>query len=215
MKSVLFGGPEAAAAEKYFAAVGRATVLLPGSTAEELCEYDRRGERYYLVHVGANDGEAGGSFERAHYRIELAGAQALAEQLRPRERVLVRLVAFGYKHSTPPSNANLTLDLRALPNPFWETELREFDGRNEAVRQYVLSDPRARKILRDLESLLGNMLAFAEQEERWSFTVALGCTGGRHRSVALAWELAHRLTESERVEVVLEAPQLGLSYVPL
>jgi P-loop ATPase protein family len=208
VKPVVLGGPDAQLVVSCFEAVGRAVELLPPASpsAEALRARDGAG-RYILVHVGADDGEPDGSFSRAHHRIAASEAAALAERLRPRERMLVRCVAFGYKHGPPPV-ANFLLDVRSLPNPFWDPALRDLDGRDPAVRSYVLADPRAIRMLDDVETLLRSALPLAFDDERYEYTVAFGCTGGRHRSLTLAVELASRLRSLEGVDVTISAPAL-------
>jgi hypothetical protein len=206
MKPILLGGPEAAAVVGCFEAAGRPAEVLPSLAAEALAARDRV-ERYILVHVGPDDGEVGGSFARAHHRIAASEAAALAERLRPRERMLVRCLAFGYKQGPAPA-ANFLLDVRSLPNPFWDPELRQLDGRDQAVRDYVLADPHARHMLAGAEGVLRSAIPLAFEDDRYEYTIAFGCTGGRHRSLALAVEMASRLGDLAQVEVVVEAPAL-------
>jgi hypothetical protein len=186
---VLLGGPDRARAASAFTDAGCDARVLGEHAPAELRAADARGERYTLVHVGADDGEAGGSFERAHHRTTLAGAPALAERLRPRERPEVRCLAFGYQQGVPEEPTWL-VDVRFLDNPYWVDELRPLTGRDEAVRRYVLDQPAAVELLDRLEADLRWALP---RYGRDHLTVAFGCTGGRHRSVALAAEMARRL----------------------
>jgi UPF0042 nucleotide-binding protein len=100
--------------------------------------------------------------------------------------------SFGYKHGLP-RDVDMVLDCRFLPNPHWIDELRPLTGCDEAVRDFVLSRPAAREFLRRLELLLDLLLPAYVQEGKSYLTVAFGCTGGRHRSVAIAEEVARRL----------------------
>jgi hypothetical protein len=213
LRVVLVGGPGAEAVAERLRGAGRDARVLPAPRAPVLRSFDARGERYHLVHVGPDDGEAEGSFARAHHRVT-GGADgevdALVERLRARERMLVRCVAFGYKHGPPPP-ANAVLDVRSLPNPFWEASLRELDGRAPEVREYVFRHPGARAMLDGVCSLLRVALPLARDDERWEYVVAFGCTGGRHRSVAFAVEAATRLGELGWVESVVEAPALEVT----
>lgn len=209
LKKVLVGGPGAGSVAARLQDVGRQALVLPVPSAVELRSYDDRGERYHLVHVGADDGEPDGSYARAHHRIELEEEDALVERLRPRERMLVRCVGFGYKHGTPPL-ANVLLDVRSLPNPFWVPALRELDGRSVEVRDYVFEHEPAGEMLDAVTRLLEVALPVAFDDERWEYVVAFGCTGGRHRSLAFAIETASRLAALPWVEPVVEAPALGL-----
>jgi RNase adapter protein RapZ len=99
------------------------------------------------------------------------------------------LLSFGYKHGLP-LDADLVFDCRFLPNPHWIEDLRPLTGLDPAVRDYVLEQPAARDFLPRLVELLGQLLPAYTAEGRAYLTIALGCTGGRHRSVALAEHLA-------------------------
>ena len=85
------------------------------------------------------------------------------------------------------------LDVRFLPNPHWIPELRPLTGRDAAVREYVLGQDATARFLDDLERMLIGILPSYRSEGRSYLTIAIGCTGGRHRSVAIAEELARRL----------------------
>jgi RNase adapter protein RapZ len=101
----------------------------------------------------------------------------------------VTLLSFGYKHGLP-LDADLVLDCRFLPNPHWIEDLRPLTGLDPAVRDYVLEQPAARDFMPRLVELLGQLLPAYTAEGRAYLTIALGCTGGRHRSVALAEHVA-------------------------
>ncbi|MDE3087332.1 MAG: RNase adapter RapZ, partial [Acidobacteriota bacterium] len=104
----------------------------------------------------------------------------------------VSLVSFGYKHGLP-LDADLVFDCRFLPNPHWVDELRPHSGLDEPVREFVLSRKETARFLDQVEELLGTLLPAFVAEGKSYLTVAMGCTGGRHRSVVLAEELARRL----------------------
>lgn len=104
----------------------------------------------------------------------------------------VSLVSFGYKYGLP-SDTDVVLDARFLPNPFFVEELRPLDGTDPAVARYVLDRPEAHEFLERTVALLDFALPLFEREGRRYVTVGLGCTGGRHRSVALVGELERRL----------------------
>ena len=104
----------------------------------------------------------------------------------------VTVTSFGYKHGVPP-DADLVFDCRFLPNPHWVEELRPLDGREPAVSGYVLSSDLAGAFLERVESLLVLLAPAYEAEGKAYLTVAFGCTGGRHRSVAISEEMAERL----------------------
>jgi UPF0042 nucleotide-binding protein len=104
----------------------------------------------------------------------------------------VSLVSFGYKYGLP-SDADMALDCRFLPNPFFVEELRHRTGRDPAVAAYVLERDDAQEFLRRVEDLLAFTLPRYQREGRSYVTIAIGCTGGRHRSVVLLEELRRRL----------------------
>ncbi len=100
--------------------------------------------------------------------------------------------SFGYKHGLP-RDVDLVLDCRFLPNPHWVEELRPLTGLDRPVRDYVLGQEATGEFLRRLDLLLDLLLPAYVKEGKSYLTIAMGCTGGHHRSVALAEELARRL----------------------
>jgi UPF0042 nucleotide-binding protein len=102
------------------------------------------------------------------------------------------IVSFGYKYGLP-VDADLVADCRFLPNPHWIAELAPMTGREEPVREYVLSQPGAGEFLYHYAELLNVVLPGYEREGKRFVTLAIGCTGGKHRSVAMADELAARI----------------------
>ena len=104
----------------------------------------------------------------------------------------VFLTSFGYKYGIP-HDADMILDVRFLPNPYFVSELRAHDGLETEVEEYVLKNEETRAFLDRLYSLLEFTLPLYEREGKSSLTLALGCTGGRHRSVVLVEELYKRL----------------------
>jgi RNase adapter protein RapZ len=102
------------------------------------------------------------------------------------------VVSFGFKHGVP-TDVDLVFDCRFLPNPHWVDELRPLTGLDPPVRDFVLSHEETGLFLAKLEDLLETLLPAYAREGKAYLTVALGCTGGRHRSVALAEELGRRL----------------------
>jgi len=105
---------------------------------------------------------------------------------------VVNLVSFGYRYGTPRS-AELLFDVRFLPNPHFEPELRARTGEDADVAEYVLKSERAAALLERLRGLLGFLLPLYDDEGKAYLTVGVGCTGGRHRSVAIANQLAQDL----------------------
>ncbi|HEY3218213.1 MAG TPA: RNase adapter RapZ [Candidatus Limnocylindria bacterium] len=106
--------------------------------------------------------------------------------------MLVHVVSFGYKFGLPPA-ADLVFDVRFMENPFYVPALRDMDGRDAPVRKFVLDHPATREFLDHLMPFLKFALPRYEEEKKARLAVALGCTGGRHRSVVIAEEIAKRL----------------------
>jgi UPF0042 nucleotide-binding protein len=104
------------------------------------------------------------------------------------------VVSFGYKHGLP-LDVDLVFDCRFLPNPHWVDELRPLTGRDEPVRDYVLNQPATAEFLKRLASLFDLLLPAYVKEGKSYLSIAVGCTGGNHRSVVLAEELGRLLRE--------------------
>lgn len=117
-------------------------------------------------------------------RIRDVFAKAPAE-----EGVQVSLVSFGYKYGLP-RDADLVLDVRFLPNPHWVARLRELPGTDDKVRSYVIGQRAYGEFIRRIRALLDSVVPGYVAEGKSYLTVAVGCTGGRHRSVVVADELA-------------------------
>jgi RNase adapter protein RapZ len=105
-----------------------------------------------------------------------------------RSGMSISLVSFGFKHGVP-FDADLVFDVRFLPNPHFVEGLRPLDGRDARVREFILNHEESRELLRRLQDFLGFVLPAYQREGKAYLTVAVGCTGGRHRSVALVEEL--------------------------
>lgn len=109
-------------------------------------------------------------------------------------RLSLTLLSFGFKHGLP-AEADLVLDVRFLPNPYFVEALSASNGLEEAVAKFVLDTDEARELLRRTEDFLSFVLPRFQREGKAYLTIAVGCTGGRHRSVAVAEELGRRLAE--------------------
>jgi RNase adapter protein RapZ len=107
-------------------------------------------------------------------------------------RLRLTVISFGFKYGLPP-DADFVMDARFLPNPYWVPELREHTGREEAVSAYVLGQEGADAFVDGYADLVNATTPGFEREGKRYLTVAVGCTGGKHRSVAIAEELAARL----------------------
>ena len=127
-----------------------------------------------------------------------------------RPSMVVRLVSFGFKYGVP-VHADLVFDLRFLPNPHFVDALRPKTGMDPEVSAYVLEAPETQELLRHLRPLLDYALPQYAREGKAYLTVALGCTGGRHRSVAMAEELGHQLGEDHEVVVAHRDAQRAAS----
>jgi UPF0042 nucleotide-binding protein len=117
---------------------------------------------------------------------ELFGDSATESALR------TSIVSFGYKHGLP-VDVDLVFDCRFLPNPHWVDELRPLPGTDPLVRDYVMRTPEATAFLDELERLMRLLLPAYQREGKSYLSIGVGCTGGRHRSVVIASELATRL----------------------
>ncbi|TMB47720.1 MAG: hypothetical protein E6J53_01510 [Chloroflexi bacterium] len=177
-----------------------AVLPLRGDAVQLLKDADSQKIRYVLVHVGSADGRVGGSHDRAHHRVDIAQLRELAQTLRSRERLLITCLAFGYKNGIP-DGASWVVDVRLLDNPYWVDELRPLDGLDQRVRDYVLGQGAAQDLLSNLEKTLRAAIPHYRDHGRSQLVVAFGCTGGRHRSVAMASEMASRLSAIEGVDV--------------
>lgn len=114
----------------------------------------------------------------------------------------VTIVSFGFKYGIP-IDADMVADMRFLPNPFWVDDLRPLSGQDEPVRDYVYKQERSQEFLDRYVELLSMITNGFLQEDKLFLTVGIGCTGGRHRSVAMAEALSERLrTRDVRTLVV-------------
>ena len=120
----------------------------------------------------------------------------------------VHVITFGFKYGTP-SEADMVFDLRFLPNPYFIPSLKPLSGRDEAVAEYVLGTDPGKTFLSRLTDFLTYVLEQYEQEGRFRLTIAIGCTGGRHRSVATAEAIAATL-RSKYEALTLEHRHLEL-----
>jgi RNase adapter protein RapZ len=149
--------------------------------------------------------------QRADVVIDTTGMSAaslrakIAEELLPRQavgRLAVTFMSFGFKHG-PPREEDLALDVRFLPNPHYEPELRELTGNDERVVQYIARDGRLQELYVRLHALLDFLLPQYVAEGKAHLMIAIGCTGGRHRSVAIARHLAERYRDHDDLDVAV------------
>ena len=148
---------------------------------------------------------------RADTVIDTTGMSAatlrakIADQFLPHKaagRLALTFMSFGFKHG-PPREEDLAFDVRFLSNPHYEPELRELTGHDERVVAYIGRDGRLQELYERLHGLLDFLLAQYVAEGRAHLVIAIGCTGGRHRSVAIAEHLAERYRDHEDLDVAV------------
>jgi RNase adapter protein RapZ len=122
--------------------------------------------------------------------------------------VRVTLTSFGFKYGVP-TDADMVADARFLPNPFWIPELRPHTGKDEDVRDYVLGQPGALEFVERYADALRPVLAGYQRENKSHATIAVGCTGGKHRSVAVVERLADLIAAQAGVAVNVKHRDLG------
>ncbi|MDQ0575476.1 RNase adapter RapZ [Agromyces albus] len=120
----------------------------------------------------------------------------------------VTMLSFGFKYGVP-SDADLVADARFLPNPFWVPELRHLSGEDRAVSEFVLEQAGAREFIDAYAKALEPVLAGYQRENKRHATIAIGCTGGKHRSVAIIRELRKRIEKMPGVAVSVKDRDLG------
>ena len=112
-------------------------------------------------------------------------------------KLQVNVLSFGFKYGIP-AEADLVFDVRFLPNPYYEADLREKTGLEAEVADYVLNSDSSRGFMERLTALVDYLLPLYVEEGKYSLTIAVGCTGGRHRSVAVAQALARHIESPQR-----------------
>ncbi len=111
--------------------------------------------------------------------------------------VQIHLESFGYKYGVPPE-ADLVIDVRFIPNPYFVPELKPLDGQSEPVKRYILGSPITQDFLKRFLDLLDYLIPLYEKDGRSYLTLAVGCTGGRHRSVTLACAIGEHIGKHKR-----------------
>ncbi|GAB4188204.1 MAG: RNase adapter RapZ [Wenzhouxiangellaceae bacterium] len=109
--------------------------------------------------------------------------------------------SFAYRNGVP-GDADLLFDARCLPNPHWQPQLRPLSGLDAAIQEYLDDQPEAQALLQDIDAWLQRWLPRYQQQQRGQLTVAIGCTGGRHRSVYLVERLADRQRDQHTAVIV-------------
>ncbi len=151
--------------------------------------------------------------DTSHLSIHELSEQIRERVLGKRENELVLIFeSFGFKHGLP-KDADFVFDARFLPNPHWVPELKPLTGRDEPVKRYLMNQPDVIQYGLQLGTLIGNWLPLLERNNRSYVTIAIGCTGGQHRSVFLAEQLAEHFVAAGK-NVQLRHRTLEKSHAP-
>lgn len=110
--------------------------------------------------------------------------------------MVVEVLSFGFKHGVP-LEANIVLDVRFLPNPYWDEDLRPLTGMDPEVSDFVTNNDEAKEFFKHSKAMLKYLIPRYESEPKSYLTIAIGCTGGRHRSVAMAHEVLRLLRDMQ------------------
>ena len=121
-------------------------------------------------------------------------------------KLSILLESFGFKHGLP-ADADFVFDVRCLPNPYWEPALRSLTGRDRPVREFLENQPQVQAMVDDITVFLQRWIPRYKETQRAYLTVAIGCTGGQHRSVHVAEAVAERLSSGDTVQT--RHPQLS------
>lgn len=140
------------------------------------------------------------------HQLSAAIDQLLGNDDEPQLRLAV--MSFGFKYGIP-LDADIVFDMRFLPNPYWNPDLREFNGRDAPVRDFVLAQAGALEFIDNAETLLRTAVQGYLREHRRHVTLAVGCTGGKHRSVATVEQLSARFGEMAGVSITSFHRDLG------
>ncbi|MGN6272849.1 MAG: RNase adapter RapZ [Protaetiibacter sp.] len=140
------------------------------------------------------------------HQLAMRVAELFGEETAPSLKLTV--LSFGFKYGLPP-DADMVADLRFLPNPYWVPELSPLTGQDDAVREFVLSQPDAPEFLEHYVAALAAVADGYRRENKRHATIAMGCTGGKHRSVAMAEEVARHLRSLPGVSVTVRHRDLG------
>lgn len=123
--------------------------------------------------------------------------------------LMIDVMSFGFKHGIP-NDADLVFDVRFLPNPFYIDELKYFTGNDESVKNYVMSFEEAHKFIDKLQDMVEFLIPNYVKEGKYQLVIAIGCTGGKHRSVTLANELFNRLKDKKGYGVKIQHRDIDL-----
>ena len=155
-------------------------------------------------------------FDMADYRIDtthlntaqLKSRLAALFMSQPDTAMTVQILSFGFKYGYP-AEADIMLDMRCLPNPYYVEELRALTGMDEPVQTYVMDNPDAVEYLERLAALLTHTIPLYQKEGRSQLVIAIGCTGGKHRSVTMVNKLAEKLSSMTSLRVLTYHRDMG------
>jgi UPF0042 nucleotide-binding protein len=125
---------------------------------------------------------------------------------------MVSVLSFGFKYGIP-ADADLVFDVRFLPNPYYVDELRHLTGQDDSVYRYVMDSEIAMEFASRLEDMVKFLIPNYIREGKTNLVIAIGCTGGKHRSVTMARVLYNRLLESREYGIRLEHRDIGRDAV--
>ena len=120
---------------------------------------------------------------------------------------VLNLMSFGYKHGMP-AEADWVIDVRFIPNPYYVSSLKKLTGNNKKVAQYVMKQDITKEFVNRFHEIIARLLPCYVKEGKYSLTIAFGCTGGQHRSVAVAESLYRRLT-NDKIQCVVQHRDIG------
>ncbi len=135
-----------------------------------------------------------------------------AIELRPKQGLSLLFRSFGFKHGIP-FDTDFVFDVRCLPNPHWEKDLKKFTGRDNNVIEFLQQYPKVDKMYQHILNFLETWIPEFVSDNRSYLTVAIGCTGGQHRSVYLAEQLAQHFSEQQKYGVLVRHRELGIQEI--
>ncbi len=140
------------------------------------------------------------------YQLGAKIAESFSNEQTSKVKLIIQ--SFGFKYGAP-SDADMIADMRFLPNPYWNEALRPFNGEDKQVADFVLAQEGAEEFIENYVAALKPVLNGYIKESRKRVSIGIGCTGGKHRSVATALEIAKRLSSFEGIEVSVKHRDLG------
>ena len=152
-------------------------------------------------------GSADLHIDTTHTNIHQLRDQIRARLEKPDDGISILLMSFGFKHGVP-RDVDFVFDVRCLPNPHWQTELRPLTGRDRAVATFLETCPEVREMINDLSAFFDRWIPTFQADARGYLTIAVGCTGGQHRSVYIAERLGKHLAQ-QGLSVLLRHRELS------